>query len=84
MNPRVVTVEPRPEYQLLIGFSNGERRLFDVRPYLELDVFQSLKDVSFFRSVRIGNGTAEWPGEIDISPDTLYIEGVPESATGQV
>jgi hypothetical protein len=30
----------------------------------------------YFKKVRVAFGTAQWPNEQDISPETLYMEGV--------
>ena len=35
----VVRVDPRPDYTLILEFENGERRLFDMAPYLEKKPF---------------------------------------------
>jgi len=44
MNPKVIKVKPEPNYMLSIWFTNGEQRLFDMKPYLGFEVFQALKD----------------------------------------
>lgn len=75
MNPKAVAVCPLPDYQLDVVFANGGRRIFDVRPYLEHGVFRQLKDTEQFSAVRVVAGAVEWPGEIDLSYDTLYVEG---------
>jgi hypothetical protein len=72
MNPRVTKVSPESNHCLLLEFSNGERREFDVSPYLEKGIFQKLKDDSYFRRVRVSMGTIEWPEGQDFCPDTLF------------
>ncbi|GHV09686.1 hypothetical protein FACS1894162_0790 [Bacteroidia bacterium] len=44
MNPRVIDVKPENDYMLRLYFTNGEVRRFDVKPYLEFEVFRALKD----------------------------------------
>ena len=34
LRPTVVSVFPLPDYQLKLIFDNGEKKLFDVKPYL--------------------------------------------------
>jgi len=68
----VSQVIPTPDFSLRLTFTNGERRLFDVRPYLGKGVFRQLQDYERFSQVRVVAGTVEWPGEIDLCPDTLY------------
>ena len=69
---QVSEVSPTPDFGLCLAFTNGERRLFDVRPYLDKGVFRQLQDYERFSQVRVVAGTVEWPGEIDLCPDTLY------------
>jgi Protein of unknown function (DUF2442) len=69
---RVSTVVADSDYQLTLIFTNQERRRFDMRPYLELPVFQPLKNPGFFALASVDYGTVVWPGEIDMAPETLY------------
>lgn len=73
MNPCVKTVTPLPEYRLLLSFENGEERLFDLKPYLDKGVFIRLRNPSAFKLAKVVAGSVEWPGEIDLSYDTLYL-----------
>lgn len=77
MNPRVVGVVAQKNHVLLISFSNGERRCFDLSPYLHYPVFQPLKNAAFFELATAAHGTVSWPQEIDFDPDTLYLESTP-------
>ena len=72
MNPRVKTARPLDDYRLELTFTNGEVRVYDCRPLLDFGVFRELRDVGYFRQVRVVNGTVAWPHEQDICPDTLY------------
>ncbi len=74
MNPRVTDVKPEPNFTLLITFSNGEMRNFDVKPYLEISLFQELHDLSIFNSVKPFLGSIQWSNGVDLCPDTLYLE----------
>jgi hypothetical protein len=77
MNPKVAQVEAIDDRRLRLLFTNGERRNFDITPYLEIGVFRSLSDPRLFRAARARAGSVEWPGEIDLSYDTLYLESRP-------
>ena len=77
MNPQVRQVCPLENHQLKLTFENGEQRIFDARPYLEKGVFVRLQDHATFRAARVVAGSVEWPGELDLSYDTLYLEGRP-------
>lgn len=74
MNPRVTNVKPENDYTLLLTFTNGEVRRFDVKPYLEKGIFRTLKKVSEFNSVQPFLGSIQWANEADICPDTLYLD----------
>lgn len=76
MNPRVKSVTPRNDYTLEITFTNGEVGVYDVKPLLDIGVFQELKDVSYFKKARAADGTVVWPHEQDICPDTLYLDSL--------
>lgn len=77
MNPYVKQVRPRDDYELEVIFDNGERRIFDVKPYLQRGVFVRLQNRAVFQAARVAAGAVEWPGEIDLSNDTLYLESQP-------
>ena len=84
MNPYVKSVQPKDDYLLLIAFENGEKRVFDMKPYLKKGVFSKLVNPAMFKTARVVSGSVEWIGEIDLSYDTLYLESVPvKASTGQ-
>lgn len=74
MNPRIKEVEYKSRYRLVLTFENGEVKEFDVTPYLQYPVFESLNDESFCSKVRVFNGTVVWDDVTDFDPDTLYLE----------
>jgi hypothetical protein len=73
---KVVDVKANDDYSLSLKFSDGSLRRFDVKPYLDFGVFQELKNLEYFKLARVALGAVQWPNEQDISPDTLYIDGV--------
>jgi hypothetical protein len=76
MLPEVVAVQTLADYHLLLTFENGEHKRFDMSPYLHYPVFQPLRQQGFFALAKVNYGTITWPGEIDIAPERLYLEGV--------
>jgi len=74
----VVKVEVQSDYKLLLEFENGEKRMFDMRPYMEKKPFIQLKGSPLFSKASVENGTVVWPGNIDIAPETLYERSRPE------
>ena len=84
MNPYVKHVRPLDDFRLEVVFENGERRLFDVQPYLQRGRFGRLQNRAVFRAARVVDGSVEWPGELDLSYDTLYLESQPIAAPAVV
>ena len=80
MNPHVKSVCALDGYELEVWFDNGESRRFDVKPYLDRGIFVRLRDHAAFREARVVAGSVEWPNGLDLSYDTLYIEGQPIAA----
>jgi hypothetical protein len=69
-------VRPIPDFRLILTFSNGERRTFDMNPYLNLAVFQELNDIALFNKVRVSFDTIAWDNGADFDPEVLYTESV--------
>lgn len=76
LRPTVVEVTPLENYKLLIKFDNGERKLFDVKPYISGSWYGELKDQSYFKAVLADGFTVVWPNGQDICPDDLYYSSV--------
>jgi hypothetical protein len=68
----IKNVQPQDDYLLLLTFENGEKRQFDMKPYLSLGIFSELKDVTLFNTVRKSFDTIEWENAADMDPETLY------------
>jgi len=74
MYPTIIKVLPQENYQLLLTFDNGEKRVFDVKPYLNRGLFQELKNIDIFNTVKKSFDTVEWDNEADLDPEILYLE----------
>ena len=77
LRPKVIAVKPLNDYKLLLSFDSGERRLFDVRPYIDGEWYGQLLDPVVFATVHIVGHTIEWSGGQDIAPHELYDLSVP-------
>lgn len=67
-------VQPVSNYKLILTFENGEKRLFDMNPYLKTGIFQELQDINIFNTVRVSFDSIEWDNEADLDPEKLYNE----------
>lgn len=69
------------EYKLLLTFDDGVVKLVDLEPYLDGEIFEPLRDLEYFRTVRVNPDidTIVWENGADVSPDFLYEIGVTEA-----
>jgi Protein of unknown function (DUF2442) len=74
MNPRIINVEPLENYKLKLKFTDNSIREFDMKPYLTYPAFEDLKEDALFKKASIFLGTVKWNDEIDMSPDTLFMD----------
>jgi len=70
----VKNVQPISNYQLILTFANGEKRQFDMNPYLQTGIFSELKDIYLFNTVRVSFDAIKWDNEADMDPEILYNE----------
>ena len=68
----VKNVIPIDNYNLILTFENGEKRQFDMNPFLDKGIFKELRDLSVFNSVKISFDTIQWDNEADLDPEILY------------
>ena len=72
MRPKAIDVKPLKDYMLEVIFNNGEKKIFDVKPYLKFKPFKELENENEFRKVKIAGLSIEWENGADICPDELY------------
>lgn len=70
--PKIAKVIPLADYCVEIEYITGERRLFDVKPYISGEWFGKLKDIDTFNTVHPLGNTIEWNGGQDIAPHELW------------
>ena len=76
LSPDAVSVTVTGNSSILITFSNGETRLFDLRPLLSRKCYARLNDRTFLDQAFVQYGCVTWPGTIDIDPEWLYEDSV--------
>lgn len=75
MGERVAAVAALPDYKLDLTFTNGERRIYDVAPLLDMPAYRPLKSAALFATAHVAYGTVCWTGDIDFCPELLYRDG---------
>jgi len=74
MNPRITFVQTSENYKLILKFTDNSIREFDMEPYQKFPAFEDLKEGDIFKKASVYLGTVKWNEEIDMSPDTLFLE----------
>ena len=72
LKPKAIDVKPLNDYVLELTFDNGEKKKFDVKPYLKFKPFKELENKEKFGKVKISGLSIEWENGADICPDELY------------
>ncbi|MBZ9689364.1 DUF2442 domain-containing protein [Clostridium estertheticum] len=76
---KIVSVEcavVEENYMLLIYFTDGEVKRFDMKPYLKYGLFKELKSKEKFDKVYVdAMDEIVWQNGSGIGADTLYIKG---------
>lgn len=77
-NKRVKKVLYLKGYKLLLTFYDRKQKVIDVEPFLKGEVFEPLKDIEYFKKVKIHKElhTIYWPNGADFCPDVLYEIGI--------
>lgn len=74
--PKLKEAKALENYNLLLSFSNGEKRLFDFSPNLNHPYYKSLNNPSLFKNMTVVDGEIEWATGQDFCPHTLYEKSV--------
>src|SRR5580658_4755548 len=71
---RILTARPLAGYRLQVRFNDGLEGIFPVEPERRGGVFLKLLDPRVFNAVVINPdfGCVEWPGGVDLCPDTMH------------
>lgn len=70
---KIVEIIPKDNYMLYIVAEDGKTGLFDVKPYLDSEVFEPLKDKAEFERIHNGQYFIEWDCGADLSADTIQM-----------
>lgn len=75
--PRIQSAIPEAERFLVVLFSNGEKKRYDISRLTKNEMFFPLKNPVFFKNVSVepGGYAVSWNSEIDISEYELWVHG---------
>ncbi len=73
ITPKITKVEVLDNYELLLYFETGEKKVYDMKKNFKYECFKKLKNMELFRTVRPAGITIEWETGEDINPDDLYL-----------
>ncbi|MCB6713369.1 DUF2442 domain-containing protein [Bacteroides xylanisolvens] len=73
---RVIDVDYIRNYELLVTFSDGNKKIVNLEPYLTGEVFGELLDKEKFVQYGLTRVTIEWANGADLAPEFLYEIGV--------
>ena len=71
---RIETAQPLAGYRLQVRFNDGLEGVYPVEPKRRGGVFLKLLDANIFNAVTVNPdfGCVEWPGGIDLCPETMH------------
>jgi hypothetical protein len=74
MIPRVDDAKYVKDYTLYLRFSDGSNGEIDLGPELDGEIFEPLKDVTYFKDFSVNQElhTVVWPNGADFAPEFLY------------
>jgi len=68
-------LSPRDDYKLFLRYEDGACGEVDLSPLVGRGVFAAWLKPNVFEQVFLAQaGHPEWPGEIDLCPDALYMK----------
>ena len=78
----IQSATPLEDMMMLLTFSSGEVRLYDATGLLQFPAFTPLAQQDVFMSAIVEDGVVTWcDGEIDIAPETMYVNSYPYSTS---
>ena len=79
MSPRIKSIKPYPSYKLLIEFTNGTQKQYDMNSLINTNkMYEPLNDLTLFNSVVVDSGGygVSWNDDIDMSEHELWTNGI--------
>ena len=72
---KILSATPRPNFNVELSYDSGEAGVVDLSHLAGRGVFAAWLKPGVFEQVSVTpDGALEWPGEIDLCPDALYLQ----------
>ncbi|MEO6846570.1 MAG: DUF2442 domain-containing protein [Chthoniobacterales bacterium] len=72
---KIVLAKALANFRLHLRFADGVEGDVDLSPLAGKGVFTAWSQSGLFEKVNVTDyGTVEWPGDLDLCPDTLYMQ----------
>jgi hypothetical protein len=72
---RITQAKALPGFRLELRYESGESGVVDLSTLVGRGVFSAWEDPNAFSAVQLtAEGAVEWPGDIDLCPDSLYLQ----------
>jgi hypothetical protein len=72
---RIISAKALPGFRLELRYAGGESGIVDLSSLVGKGAFAAWNAPAVFESVSVtDSGAVEWPGEIDLCPDALFLE----------
>lgn len=72
----ISAIHANDDWTIDVAFDDGAERKFDVKPLLDCEAFEPLRNLNVFKAIRNLGYFVEWNNEVDLSADTLFLDGV--------
>ncbi len=71
---RPLSVRALPNHRIWLRYNDGAEGEVDLSDIAGKGVFAAWGDPAVFDAVRLGtHGAIEWPGDLDLCPDAMYL-----------
>jgi hypothetical protein len=75
--PKIKSAIAIDDHILLVEFDNNQKKKYDIRRLIKMDMFSPLKNPALFKAVQVdvGGYAVVWNSDIDISEHELWTRG---------
>lgn len=72
---RITEAKPLEHFRVFLRFENGATGIVDLSHFAGRGVFSAWEQEGFFERLSVTpEGALQWPGDLDLCPDSLYLQ----------